>query len=260
MNYKSQTVSAIIITYNNAASLEDTLMSLRWADELVVLDRGSTDGTLAIARRFTEKVHFHPSGQPAALRKDALALGASDWLLLVEPDEQVPDMLKHEIEGVLLNTNASINGYTITRRLSFQKQWVRYGKAERAVRLVRKGKWRIADDWEGILAVEGETARLDRPLEYAPYATVDELFADVNRLSTIEAYRHLEANGVSISDQNMLNIVWKAKWTALSGYVFGGGFQDGFAGVVMAMAQLMGTFMKFAKIRMLTKKPEKAKA
>lgn len=258
MTYKSQTVSAIVITDNNAATLERALSSLKWADELIIFDRGSTDGTLAIARGFTEKVFYHPSSNLTLLRRDAFAAAQCDWLFLIEPDEWVEEMLKHEIDGVMLNTPAHLNGYMIPRKLKFQNQWLDGAvgeEPERALRLVRKKQWEILDDWQATIKVGGDVGRLDRPLGYAPYPTVEALFSAMNTHSTLAAYHHLEQHGVRPSDQGVWTLAWETKWTLFTQYYLKGGFLKGYLGLVMSMANTLKVFLKFAKIRALTLRP-----
>ncbi len=257
MTYKSQTVSAIVITENNATTLEKALSSLHWVDDLVVFDRGSTDGTLTIARGFTEKVYFHPSRNLTMVRRDALSTGSCDWLLLVEPDEWVEEMLRHEIDGVLLNTPANLNGYTLPRQLRFQSQWLSAPVGEepnRLLRLVRKNHWEVGEDWAATLKVGGDVGKLDRPMGYAPYKTVEELFNEINGQSTLSAYRHLETHGVSSKDQGTFGLMVKTKLAAWREFIFKGGIFKGITGQTLAMANTVEVFLKYAKIRALTKK------
>lgn len=257
MTYKSQTVSAIVITENNASTIERALSSLHWVDELIVFDKGSTDGTLAIARAFTEKVYFHPSQNKTVVRRDALSMGACDWLFLVEPDEWVEEMLRHEIDGMLLNTPANLNGYIVPRILKFQNQWVNIPIGEeptRQLRLVRKKQWEIGEDWNATLTVGGDVSKLDRPLGYAPYRTVEDLFTDVNTRSTVAAYRHLETHGTSAKDQGTFNLIIKTKLAGWNQFLLKGGLFKGITGQTIAMANTVGTFLKFAKVQSLTKK------
>lgn len=257
MTYKSQTVSAIVITHNNAATLENTLYSLHWVDELIVLDQGSTDNTLTIARTFTDKVFFHPSNNPTILRRDALALGKSDWLFLVEPDEWVEEMLRHEVDGIMLNMQPNVTGLTVARKLKFQNEWVDVVsdiEPKRVLRLVRKGRWKISDDWHATLTVEGEIRHLDRPLGYAPYRTVEELFGAVNQRSTLAAYRHLEEYGWTNFPQSTVGVWWQTKIATIKSLFLKGCVFKGFSGFIMAMAYTLETFLKLAKIRTLLAK------
>lgn len=254
MNYKSQTLSAIVITENNVSTLERCLSSLHWVDQLIVVDRGSTDGSIALARSFSDNVHFHPSGNLSIVRRDALTLGVCDWLLLIEPDEWVEEMLKHEIDGVLLNTNPNMHGYSIPRQLKFQGQWLNQSEPERFLRLVRREQWTVLDNWAADLSVKGESSNLDRPLGYAPYMTLEDYFADLNRRSTMAAYRHLDSQGASAWDGNLFNLIWQTKWRGFQALILQGGLFQGFSGLLTGMAAAFETFLTYAKIRMLTRK------
>lgn len=255
MTYKSQTISAIVITENNAATLERCLSSLHWVDELVVFDRGSTDATLGIARGFTDKVLFHPSRNLNVVRRDALSIGKCDWLLLVEPDEWVEEMLRHEIDGVMLNTPSHLNGFTIPRQLRFQNQWISVplgDEPKRVLRLVRKKQWLIRDNWECSLAVNGDVGKLDRPMGYEPFTTVESLFATINKLSTLAAYQYLEAHGTANGAQKPANLIFKTKLAAWKQFFLLGGLFKGITGQTLAMANTLQVFLKYAKVRALT--------
>jgi glycosyltransferase involved in cell wall biosynthesis len=257
MTYKSQTVSAVIITENSAATLERALSSLQWADERLIVDRGSTDDTLAIARAFTDRVLYHPSRNRTLLLRDALSSARGDWLLIIEPDEWVEEMLRHEIDGVMLNTPAHLNGYTIPRKLKFQNRTFSAGLGEepgRVLRLVRKNQWEVRSGWSATLRVNGDVGRLDRPLGYAPYPTVESLFSAMNAHSTLAAYAHLSEHGVRPADQGYWGLVWKIKWSAACHYWLKGGFTQGWLGLTLSMATMLNTFLKYAKIRALTQK------
>lgn len=257
MTYKSQTLSAVVITKNNADTLERALSSLQWVDELVVVDRGSTDGTLAIARGFTERVLFHPSDNPTLLRRDALASASNDWILVIEPDEWVEEMLRHEIDGVMLNTPAHLNGFTIPRKLRFQNRWYNVPLGEepqRALRLVRKNQWEIRPGWNGELRVGGDVGRLDRPLGYEPYATVEALFAAMNTQSTLSAYRQLANEGVRAGKIGLWGLLWNIKWSTACHFWGQGGLFAGVMGLTFSMAHLVNVFLKQIKMRTLLTK------
>lgn len=254
MTYKSQTLSAVVIARNDGAILERALSSLHWVDELIVFDCGSTDNTLAVARAFTDKVYFHPSLNPAVVRRDALASASSDWLLLLEPNEWIEEMLRHEIDGVLLSAPGHIHGYTIPRRLQFRSRWISFplaGEPVHALRLVRRGRWVVGDDRDAPLSVTGEAGRLDRPMGCAPFRNMDDLFAAVNGHSTLDAYRHLERSGVSGWDRSLFNILLQTKLTAWKYSVLRGGLLNA-TDFMLAMANTLAVFLKYAKIRALT--------
>lgn len=254
MNYKSQTISVVVLTHNSAATLEPCLTSAKWADELIVVDLGSTDETLALARRFTDRVFYHPPAPLARLYHDALSLGKSDWLLLLDADEWIEEMLKHEIDGVLLNQNPDVHGYGMARQLQFQNRWVRHGlPAEPArLRMVRRGQWRVGLDWEPQLQVTGRVLTLDRCVGYAPYPDLEAVFTEVNHRSTRAAYHALETRGVTPWGRSLLLALARFKWTLLQGLLFRGGLWGGLTGLSMAMAHAVQVFLTHIKMRALT--------
>ena len=257
MIYKSQTLSAIVITENNADTLERALSSLHWVDELVLVDRGSHDQTLAIARSFTDKVYFHPGKSFNIVRRDAISMGRSDWMLLIEPDEWVEEMLRHEIDGVMLNTPAHLNGYTVPRKLKFQNQIISATLGDepaRSLRLVRKGHWEVGNGWPATLKVGGDVGKLDHALGYAPYKAVEDMFTDINRHSTMAAYKALETLGTPTQEMGWFQMVWITKLAALREFLLKGAVFKGYLGVTIAMANTVCVFLRLAKVRSLTQR------
>ena len=248
MNSRSQTLSAVVVTSNHASAIERTLESLRWADELIVIDSGSTDGTLAIARRFTENIYFHPSENPAVHRQYGFALATGDWVLSLLPGEWVEETLRHEIDGVLLAVPEDVSGFKIPVKTYLMGQWLRYGGnyPRRQLRLFRKGH-------APTQAESGQTAALVGAIGYEPFQSPDDIALLINRYSTEGAYRLVEAGDHSDWRVSLLNIMARSAWVFVYRYIGRLGFSDGFGGLVMALTQGTGTFLKYTKLRALFK-------
>ncbi len=253
MNYKSHPVAAVLVTYNNAGVLERALSSLKWADEIVVMDRGSTDGTLEIARQFTDKVYFHPSENRAMVLNFAFQLLKSDWVLLLDPYEWVEEMLKHEIEGILLSTDQNTFGFTIPIKTMYQGKYLKSGKNTRELRLFRRLQGKAFDEIHTeAIAVPGAVARLDRAIGQEPYQNIQQLYAAIDQNSTYRAYQLLETEGTAQVNKSMPYIILRSKWAFTKRFLFQGGFQDGWEGFTFALAYAMECFLKLAKYRALT--------
>lgn len=251
-SYKSQTVGAVIVTHNNAATLERCLESVKWADEIVVVDHGSTDGTLDIARKFTNRIYFHPSPDTLVQANYGLSWLTTGWVMLVQPYEWVEEMLRHEIDGLMLNPSPDVSGYAIPIKLHFQTHWISKGGfyPERQVRLFRRGKGTLLDNANGLaVSIEGNPWQLDRALCSAPYTSYCQLFNDVNRRSIRAAYAAIEAGEVGILDRTVMNLLWQIKWVFVKRFFIQGGMADGFNGLAFVFAEAMATFLKQAKIR-----------
>lgn len=255
MNHKSQTVAAVVVTCNNAETIERMLESVRWADEIVVVDRGSTDGTLEIVRRFTQRVFFHPSDDPAFLRQFAVEMTRCDWVLMLTPCEWVEEMLRHEIEGVLLATTPEVVGFSMPIKLYYEDQHLTHGGfyPERQCRLFRKGQARIlgeAYDYAVDVPLEG-LRELDRPLGAEPYRNLHDVLSGIDRQASVEAYRMVETGGSFGIKSHLLVATLAAKWSFCNRYVIQGGFLDGFHGLTMALARFMTSYMRHARFRAL---------
>lgn len=249
-------MTAVLITHNPGDRLEETLQSLKWAEALLIMDRGSTDGTLALARRYTEQVHFHPAAHLATVINAALEMVATDWVLLIQPGETVEDMLRHEIEGVMIKAPETVGGYRMKGRVRFQGDWLGAGgpQTDCGIRLFRQGRGCVADDLSAAITVPGDVRTLDRPLIQEPYRTLQDMFDEAGRRSTLQAYATLDESGHSFRNTSLLSLFAHAKWAGIRHFFLQGGLTDGRTGFAVAMARSLETFLTFAKMRMLTVK------
>lgn len=255
MNAKSQTLSVVLVTHNSAATLEKALESVRWADEIVVVDRGSTDHTVTIAQRFTDKIFYHPSPYLDVARHYGFQLAQSHWVLLLEPCEWVEDLLKHEIDGILLNSANRTDGFTVARRLWWKKHPLLHSSlfTEKQVRLFRKNVAHLAAMTPGTSPVPADATlrHLEHPLGTQPYPTLESVIDAVNCQSSTLAVRFLETQGQSQDPINPILIVAKAVWAFIESYFLRMGLRDGFGGLVTAMAHSQAVFMAWAKLRFM---------
>src|SRR5947208_15176837 len=122
-------VSVLVLSRDEAANIGECLESLRWADEVFVVDSLSTDRTAEIARALQAKVHLHPFVGYADQRNWALQNlpFAHDWVLMIDADERIPGALADEIREVLSRSSDAYSGFYISRRLFFMGRWLRHG-------------------------------------------------------------------------------------------------------------------------------------
>ena len=117
-------VSAIVITKNEADAIADALASLSWTDEIIVVDAESTDDTVAIARRFTERVYVRRWNGYVDQKNHAASLAAHDWIFSLDADERVTTDLSGEIRA-LLQSEPAARGYRMPRVSFYLGRWVR---------------------------------------------------------------------------------------------------------------------------------------
>jgi len=118
-------LSVIIITKNEERNIEECLKSVQWADEVVILDSGSTDKTEEISRKFTDNFFINSDWQGFGIQKQrALELSNGEWVLLVDADERITEELKQEILTAVLNHN--LDGYLIPRSSIYLGKGIKY--------------------------------------------------------------------------------------------------------------------------------------
>lgn len=253
MSYRSQSISAVVLTKDSAKVLERCLESIKWVDEVVILDAGSVDNTLEIARRYTQKIYFHPAESLSTRRNFAFAMAKSEWVLSLDANEWVEEMLRHEIDGVLLNVQAGIEGYKIARRMLFQNQELADEDGGRVLRLFKRSKgFAVTGPYPHKVAVTGEdnVGKLDRKIGYEPFTNLEQWFDTVNENSTLAAYQALEAGKVA-STVGTMSLLFQTNWTLISGFMANSRY--GSNGLTLALAKTVEQYLTMNKIRALNK-------
>jgi len=249
-----KTLSVALITRNEAANLPRTLASVRWANEIVVVDSGSTDATLAIARDSGARVFEEPWKGFAAQKNSAIAHSTGDWILSLDADEEVSPELAQEIQ-VLLAGEPAFSAWRIPRLNHFLGRPLRHGGywPDPKLRLFRRGAARFADrpiheTMEMIGQATGPVGRLKGPLIHHCYPTLSDYVEHMNRYSSIAA-EAIAASGRARSSGLWLtwNALLNPAATFIYNYVFRLGFLDGRAGLLQHINHSFYIHWKFAK-------------
>jgi glycosyltransferase involved in cell wall biosynthesis len=241
-------ISVTMITLNEEANIRHTLESVQWADEIIVLDSGSTDRTVSICREFTEKV-FHQDWLGFGKQKNAaIDRATGDWVLSLDADEPVEKELAAEIRTILAAPDPN-DGYRIPRKTFFLGKWVRHGGwyPDYNLRLFRKGKGRFEE------RKVHEAIRVDGSVGHTRHAILHYAYPDLaSYLSTINKYSSLAVDvmaekGLSPIRTTWLNIVFRPVFTFIFKYVFRLGFLDGKHGLILNIFHSYYVFSKYAK-------------
>ncbi len=245
MSRTPSTLSVIVIARDEAHAIADCLQSVACADEIIVLDSGSTDGTPQIARRYTPLV-FETDWSGFGVQKNrALEKASGEWVLSLDADERVTSELADEILRVL--PGSTISGYEIPFRSSYLGRFIKYGdwRGECHLRLFRRGAGRFTDDRvHERLLVEGRTGRLNHSILHHSFADLDEVLDKVNLYSREGARLRHELGRKS----SLGKAIGHGFWAFFKGYVLRAGFLDGREGFLLAVSNALGSFYRYAKL------------
>ncbi len=247
-------LSVIVITRNEAAHIGDCLDSVAFADEIVVLDSGSTDDTCEIARARGARVEVSPDWPGFGPQKNrALDLATGDWVLSIDADERVPPELARAIRQAIETPAA--DAYRIARLSNFCGRWIRHSGwwPDYVLRLFKRGAARFNDVvvHERVVPADGRAPlRLEGHFQHYPYDNLDALITKINRYSS-DAAAMMYAKGRRTS---VLGALGHSFWTFVRIYLIRRGFLDGRHGLVLAVTAASGSFFRYSKLMFLAEK------
>lgn len=244
------TLSVAIITKNEEAILPRTLASVRWAEEIVIVDSGSTDRTGELAREFGAKFFVEEWRGFGAQKNSAIARCTSDWVLALDADEEVSAELAEEIRG-LLGGQPEYQKYFLPRRNFFLGRWIRHGGyyPDPKVRLFRRGSARFEERAvHETIRPEGSAGHLRGDLIHHAYPTLDAYIEHMNRYSTLGATQAVERGKTSRSVFAFLwNVFVVPVATFKYNYFLRLGFLDGREGLLLHLYHSAYVSWKYAK-------------
>ena len=248
---ESLPLSLIVITRDAAHELGACLASAPFAAEAVVVDSGSRDDTVGIARRSGARVVEHAWEGYGPQKNFAVAQAVHDWVLCVDADERVSPELAGAIRGAFAAGVPAVAGYAIARRNRFLGRWLAHGEGypDRNVRLFDRRHARWSDDpvHEKVVA-RGRVERLAGDLMHFSAESIDAYIAKQNRYTTLQA-EALHAAGETASGARIA-LSPLARFVRF--YVMKLGFLDGAAGFAHIAIGAFASFLKYAKLRALS--------
>ena len=247
-------LSVAIITKNEEDRLPECLASVAFAAEVVVVDSGSMDRTVEIAREFGAVVHVEPWLGFGRQKQMAIDRCRYDWVLVLDADERVGLEAQVEIREAL--ATGSCVAYSFPRKNYFCGRWLRHAGwwPDRVVRLFKKDFARMSErSVHESLEVHGSIGVLRQPLIHYANKGLEQTLSKVNHYSSAGA-NELFAQGKTAS---VAKALVRAAWAFFYNYILRGGFLDRGEGFIVAVSDFMNVFFKFAKLRELQKQKEK---
>lgn len=244
-------VSVVMVVRNEVARIRGCLESVRWADEIAVIDQSSTDGTPSICREYTDRIYTVPArGYSEADRAAAIEKASNEWILYIDADEVVTDDLKNEIRG-LLSSGPAFASYYILRKNHLLGRWIRGSgwDPNYIMRLFRKG---AVDPGSGILHVDikplGPSGKLRGAIMHYSYDSIEQYVEKLDRYTTILA-EQAYARGKRVKPALFLYdfFLSPVRYYIQKLFVMSG-FRDGFRGLLIATFTFFTIFLMNVKI------------
>lgn len=244
-------LSVIIITKNEALNIRECLESVKWADEIIIVDSGSTDSTVAICREFTSHVYSHDWPGFGIQKNRALGYASKDWILSLDADERVTPELRSEIENAMHNASAS--GYEMPRLSSFCGRYIHHSgwHPDYVTRLFLRNSGQFSNDLvhERVI-VSGALGRLKHSLLHESFRDLEQLLGKMNHYSSAGA----EMLGKKGRDATLFQAISHGLWAFVRSYIIRAGFLDGAEGFMLAVSTAEGTYYRYAKRLMMQKR------
>ncbi len=242
------TVACIVITKNEERNIADCLASVRWADDLIVVDAESSDKTVELARASGAKVFVRPWPGFGLQKNFGMAQASSDWILILDTDERVTEELREEVRICLKQWKSGDPvAYRIPRRNFFYGAWVRRAGVypDYQVRLFRRGIAQYNDVavHENLL-VDGEIGTLAGHLDHYTERRIQDHFKKFGLYTTLAA----QEKAKRVRMVGWTDLVFRPLVALAKTYVLKQGIRDGVRGLIVCVFASMYTFVKYAKL------------
>lgn len=245
------TLSVIIVTKNESQNIAACIGSVSFASEILVLDSGSTDDTVDLAKAAGATVHSTDWPGYGLQQSRGIRLATGDWVLSLDADERVSTELANELMGAISHPRA--DGYRLPRSSSFCGQFIRAGGwvPDYTLRLVRRDAAGFTDHFlHAHMTVKGKHANLVNPIIHYSYRNIDDVLDKLNRYSRGSAVDLLNQGVTSGLSKAML----KGFWAFIRSYFLRRGFLDGQAGLILAIFNAETTYYKYLRLHLARNK------
>ncbi|MGJ8592697.1 MAG: glycosyltransferase family 2 protein [Aquaticitalea sp.] len=241
-----KTLSVIIPTYNEEDCLYRALYSVKFADEIIVVDSFSTDRTVAIAKQFSCKIVERQFDNFSAQKNYALQFATKEWVLFLDADERITTNLKQEIQEVM--QTGKHTGYKLNFPHFFMNRFL-YHHSSNVTRLVVREKSHFEGSVHEKLIVDGSIGKLKNPVLHYTYKGLEHYIQKRDVYAWFQA-EQLHAKGKKAT---YLQLVFKPFFRFFSSYILKRGFLDGVPGLAISGINAYGVFSRYAKLMLIQK-------
>ena len=239
-------VSVVIIAQNEADNIAGALESVQWVKDVVVVDSGSSDETIEIAQRYTDRVTTRTWEGYGAQKNYATGLATHDWVLSLDADERVSPKLAEEIQ-ILMRSAPPMQGYRIPRTTRYLGRWIRstdwYPDCQLRLYDRRVARWNTRHVHESV-RVNGRVGTLRSELYHYSYRDLAAHLSTVNRYTTLSATQMM-ADG---QRARWVDLIGQPPFVFIRNYLWRQGFRDGLPGLIVSLMNSYYVFCKYAKL------------
>ena len=246
-------ISAIVITYNEAANITECLGSLKWCDEILVIDSASSDNTCELAREFTNNITITGNLPYGEKRNIGIDKAAFDWILWIDADERISPELKAEITNLINDQNSKHDAYLINRRSFFINKFIKHSGwyPDYTLRLFKKS---AGIRFDSLLVHEkavynGSTGRLKSDILHYTDRNFEHYVNKLNNYTSLSA-EELKAKGKKAS---FFDIIFRPAFTFFKMYFLKLGILDGYMGLVLSTLSSVHVMTKYSKLYLVNK-------
>ncbi len=246
-------ISAIVLTKDQTDMLDVCLASIKWVDEIIIVDDDSQKQTIDIAKKYTDKIVVHTLKSFAEQRNFALTQAAGDWVLYLDPDERITAALKDEMMQIVVEN--TVNACAIPRRNFFlgREMKVVGGWPDYVIRLLRK---EAHTGWQGTLHEQpvytGSLLHLKNPLIHLTHRDITSMTMKTAQWSSYEAELRLKANHPNMSSWRFFRILGT---TFFDWYIEKGGYKGGAVGTIESIFQTFSVFFTYVRLWEMQRQP-----
>jgi glycosyltransferase involved in cell wall biosynthesis len=241
-------LSVVVVTLNEEKNIRRCLDSVRWADEIVVVDSFSTDRTLEIARTYTDKVFQYPYPGYSKQVERGIEHATGDWIFILDADEEVSSELAEALRTAIHSPTA-LDGYYVNRKVFVFGKWIKYCGwfPDWQFRLMRKDKI-AAEHLEvhGAFKSTGATGKLDGFLNHYTYETIEQYIAKMNDYTSLQVWNKLQ------DTPDVRVVPWKLLLSPMAHflqmYIVRKGYKEGKEGLLLSALDALYTLSFYAKV------------
>jgi len=246
---KKNMLSVVVSVFNGEEVLDECLKSVSWAKEIIVVNSSSTDRTLEIVKKYTDKIFTRQNNPMLNINKNfGFSKASGEWILCLDADERITPELQEEINNLKLGVNNTINGYWIPRKNIIFGKWMEHTGwyPDPQLRLFKRGKGKFPEEHvHEMVKVEGEVGQLNEHILHYNYNSISQFIQKLGESYGLNEAEQLIKKGYSFDWRDAIRFPAKE---FLSRFFAREGYKDGFHGLMLSLLMAFYHFIVFSYI------------